>query len=185
MSSKAIPVIALLRGINVGASTTVPMVELRALCAELGFGAVQSYIQSGNLVFRSRRTAARIETILEAAVAEQFRVSAPVLVRDAATWGDYVAQSPFPDATIVTPNLVMLAISKRPPPADIAELVRARALPGERVASGPGGLWIHYGGGAARSKIAPGSLDRLFGSPVTTRNWRTVVKLHHMAAENR
>ena len=43
--------IALLRGINVGGRTSMPMARLRELCAGLGWGEVQTYIQSGNIVF--------------------------------------------------------------------------------------------------------------------------------------
>ena len=43
--------IALLRGINVGGHNKIPMDGLRELCTKLGFGDVQTYIQSGNVVF--------------------------------------------------------------------------------------------------------------------------------------
>lgn len=49
--------IALLRGINVSGQNKIPMPELRSLCAELGWREVQSYIQSGNLVFKAESTA--------------------------------------------------------------------------------------------------------------------------------
>jgi uncharacterized protein (DUF1697 family) len=59
--------------------------------------------------------------------------------------------------------------------------VRAGTTPGERVLQSGDALWIHYAGGAAQSKLAPGLLDRVVGSPVTTRNWRTVLKLDELA----
>jgi uncharacterized protein (DUF1697 family) len=42
-------------------------------------------------------------------------------------------------------------------------------------------LWIHYAGGSARSKLSPALLNRLVGSPVTLRNWRTVLTLDELA----
>src|SRR5207245_3566222 len=55
--SEQMPVyVALLRGINVGGHKRVPMDQLRKLCEGLGFGQVKTYIQSGNVVFKARKT---------------------------------------------------------------------------------------------------------------------------------
>ena len=45
--------VALLRGINVGGKTKVPMAALRDTCASVGCEDVVTYIQSGNVVLRS------------------------------------------------------------------------------------------------------------------------------------
>lgn len=173
--------VALLRGINVGGHNKVPMAELRALCAELGWEEVQSYVQSGNLVFESAGPPARLETELERAIERRFELSIAVIVRAAADWPAYVAGNPFPGASESAPNAVMLALSKAPPKAGAVEGLLERAADGERVERVGDAHWIHYAGGSARSKISPGLLDRLVGSPVTTRNWRTVLKLDELA----
>ena len=79
------------------------------------------------------------------------------------------------------PNLVMLALSREPPDPSTVDRLRERATAGERIERVGDALWIHYAGGAGRSKLAPGGLDRVVGSPVTTRNWRTVLKLGELA----
>lgn len=48
--------IALLRGINVGGNSLLPMTELREICFGLGFQHVRTYIQSGNIIFESELT---------------------------------------------------------------------------------------------------------------------------------
>lgn len=68
-----------------------------------------------------------------------------------------------------------------PPRDDAVDGLRERAVNGERVRRVGDVLWIHYPGGAGRSKLSPGLLDRFVGSPVTTRNWRTVRKLAELA----
>ena len=45
--------IALLRAVNVGGTGKLPMNLLKAMCKELGFTAVRTYIGSGNIVFSS------------------------------------------------------------------------------------------------------------------------------------
>lgn len=172
--------IALLRGINVG-GVRVPMPELRSLCEERGWADVQTYIQSGNVLFRAQGEPARLEEELEEAVERRFGFSVSVLVRSADEWPAYVQGNPFQEESRSEPNLVMLAFSKEPPKSDAADLLQERAAGGERVVRVGDALWIHFASGSARSKLTPALLDRLAGSPVTTRNWRTVLKLEELA----
>lgn len=169
--------IGLIRGINVGGRNAVPMADLRAVCSDLGCKDVQTYVQSGNLIFRATDTPEHMEDQLEEAIDRRFGVSAAVLVRSAAEWQRYAEGNPFGEAANREPNLVMLALSKATPKPDAARALQERAAAGERVAQVGPVLWIHYPGGAGRSKLSAGSLDRFVGSPVTTRNWRTVLKL--------
>ena len=74
----------------------------------------------------------------------------------------------------------MLALCGAPPNEDAVDLLLHRAADGERITRVGDALWIHYAGGAGRSKLSPAILDRAAGSPVTTRNWRTVLKLAEM-----
>ena len=76
----------------------------------------------------------------------------------------------------------MLCLSKAAPNADALEGLRARAQDGERLEQVGEALWIHYPAGAGTTKLSPNLLNRLVGSPVTARNWRTVVKLQAMLA---
>jgi uncharacterized protein (DUF1697 family) len=158
----------------------IPMPELRALCGELGWKAVQSYIQSGNLVFQADSTPAQLETELEQAIERRFGLTISIVVRTAAVWPNYVRDNPFPDASQSEPNLVMLALSKAEPKPDAVEKLRERAVGGERIVQARDALWLHYAAGVAKSKLSPALLDRLVGSPVTMRNWRTVLMLHEM-----
>jgi uncharacterized protein (DUF1697 family) len=171
--------VALLRGINVGTSPRIPMADLRTLCEGLGWRDVQSYIQSGNLVFRAAGRVHSLEKQLEDALPDAFGVAPSVIIRTSAQWLAYPATNPFIDEVRDAPNLVMLALSKQPIADDAVEKLRARAT-SERIERAGDALWIHYGDGAGRSKLTPGLLDRAVGSPTTTRNWRTVMKLCEM-----
>jgi uncharacterized protein (DUF1697 family) len=173
--------IALLRGINVTGRNKIPMSELRSLCTELGWDEVQSYIQSGNVVFKAGAAPAKLEVQLEEAIERQFGLSIAIIVRAAASWPAYVKGNPYPDASESEPKGVMLGLSKAPPNQDAVEKLRERAAPYERIVQVGDALWIHFGGGMAKTKLSPGVLDRLVGSPVTLRNWRTVLKLDEMA----
>lgn len=162
--------VALLRGINVGGHKPVPMAELRGLCESLGLRDVETYIQSGNVVFSA---ASASEARLEWAIAKRFGFPVDVIVRSAKEWP---AKCPWPERE---PNRVMLLLSKRPAAKGAVENLRERAT-GETIEAGPGGIWVHYPGGQAKTKLTPALLDRLVGSPVTARNWITVQRLGEM-----
>jgi uncharacterized protein (DUF1697 family) len=173
--------IALLRGINVSGHNRIPMAELRSSCADLGWKNVQTYIQSGNMIFHADAPMDRLESELERVIESRFGLSIPVIVRAAADWPAYVEGNPFPDESQRAPNLVMLALSKAAPSPGAVDRLRERAASCERVTQVGDALWIHFADGSARSKLSPALLDRLVGSAVTTRNWRTVLKLEELA----
>jgi uncharacterized protein (DUF1697 family) len=174
--------VALIRGINVGATRKLPMAELRDECAKLGWQDAATYIQSGNLVFSAPGTAGELETRLEQAISQRFRLDVPVMVRKGSDWSRYT-QTPFPEASRDEPNRLMLMLSKEPPAPDAASAIQERARDGERVALVGDAVWIHYPAGSGTSRLSPSLLDRLIGSPATSRNYRTILKLGEMAAE--
>lgn len=172
--------IALLRGINVGGHNKVPMAELREVCEALGWEDLQTYIQSGNVVFKSDGGAAALERDLEKAIEDRLGLDIPVIVRTSAEWTRYLESNPFPGASEEDARFVHLVLSKQPPAPGCAEALEKRGEAGERAAIAGGALWIHYAGGAGRSKLTPALLDSLVGSPITGRNWRTVLKIAEM-----
>jgi uncharacterized protein (DUF1697 family) len=172
--------IALLRAVNVG-GRKLPMAELRALCAELRWLDVETYIQSGNVVFAAKDKPHRLEEQLEKAIGQRFGLDVPVIVRSAAQWAAYAGANPFAEAARDAPNRLQLLVSKSAPNADAAEKLMALAQDGEAVKAAGGALWFHFPEGVARSKLTPGLIDKACGSPSTGRNWRTVVKLKEMS----
>jgi uncharacterized protein (DUF1697 family) len=171
--------VALLRAVNVG-GRKLPMAELRALCADLGWGDVATYIQSGNVVFSALGKPATLEKILEEAISKGFGLDVPVIVRTAAEWAHYPPGNPFPQAARDEPNRLMLLLSKSSPAKGAEEVIQARAVAGERVKRAGDALWFHYPEGAGTSRLTPALIDRAVGSPATARNYRTVATLLDM-----
>lgn len=175
--------VALLRGINVSGQNKIPMAKLRSICTGIKCKDVQTYIQSGNVVFTSVLSAEALEERLEQAIEQEFRFSIPVVVRSASSWRRYVKGNPFPDEAKKEGNWVLLSLSKLPPKANAASELQQRATQGERVVKKGDAIWIHYASGIGRSKLTPAVLDRHVGSSVTARNWRTVLKVDEMIRE--
>jgi len=101
-------------------------------------------------------------------------------VRSAAEWSSYRTANPFAEEARTEPNRLMLCLSKLPPLLDAGEAIQKEARDGEKVRLAAGALWIHYPSGSGRSRLSPSLIDRLVGSPVTARNWRTTLKIGEM-----
>ncbi|HEX8126452.1 MAG TPA: DUF1697 domain-containing protein [Allosphingosinicella sp.] len=172
--------IALLRAVNVG-GRKLPMAELRALCGDLGWKQVETYIQSGNLLFAAPGEAGGIEAQLEEALKDRFGFHSDVMVRSADSWAAILAANPFEQASEAEPSRVLVGVPKGELKSGAAHAVAAKAVAGERVEQAGGALWFHYPAGVGTSKITPLLIDRAAGTPVTARNWRTMVKLREMA----
>lgn len=171
--------IALLRAVNVG-GRKLPMAELRAKCAALGWANVATYIASGNVLFDADCAPAEAEAALEALIRRDYGYGAPAIVRTAGQWRGYAPACPFPDAARETPNLLLMLLAKRPIAEGAAEAIQARAAADEQVRQAGDALWIHFPSGSGPSKITPALIDKAIGSPATSRNYRTVVKLQEM-----
>lgn len=163
--------IALLRAVNVGGTGKLPMAELREMCAEIGFQDVRTYIASGNVVFRSAKSAAQVKQALEARLAEYAGKPVGVAVRSGADLARVLAGNPFAGAA---PNRVVAIFLDDPPPPDALDAVRHRR--DEQIALGEREIYVHYGDGMADSKLViPAARTG------TARNMNTVAKLIEMA----
>ncbi|THD62490.1 MAG: DUF1697 domain-containing protein [Bradyrhizobium sp.] len=165
--------VALLRAVNVGGTGKLPMSDLKDICEELGFGAVRTYIASGNVVFTSRKPEAAIKAALEKRLEAYAGKPLGVLVRTAAEMAKVFADNPFPKAA---PNRTMAVFLDRAPSADTLAGIRGQR--DEQVKLGRREIYIHYGQGMGTSKLViPAARTG------TARNMNTVATLARMAAE--
>lgn len=170
--------IALLRGINVGGRTSIPMAELRDLIASLGFSDARTLLQSGNLLFRAApRPPADLERLLEAKTAERFSAAPDYMVRSPMEWASVVAANAFPDAAERDPaKLIVMFLKDAPDAARVAALRAAIAGP-EMVHVVGREAYIVYPNGQGRSPVTTDLVERRLGTRATGRNWNTVLKI--------
>lgn len=167
-----VAVVALLRGVNVGGKGKVAMAELRAAAVSLGYGRVETYIQSGNLVCDAPNPAT-VADELAAALATALGAAPAVTVRTGPELEAVVAANPFPS---VEPRAVHVLFGLGPDPVTL-DLDPAPYRPDEAIAVGRE-LFLCLPAGIGRSKLAA-DLGRR-GPPGTVRNWRTVTTLLEM-----
>jgi uncharacterized protein (DUF1697 family) len=157
---------ALLRGVNVGGRSKVSMPALVELCRSLGHEEAASYIQSGNLVFRtSERSAARTASGLEEAIREQLGI-----LRTNAELEAIAAGSPFDEKVHV------VFLDHAPTAKAIAALDSERS-PGDSFSVEGREIYLSLANGAGRTKLSLDWFERTLGVAGTQRNWNTVLKL--------
>jgi uncharacterized protein (DUF1697 family) len=167
---------ALLRGVNVGGHGKLPMPELVTAFESLGHEDVRSYIQSGNVVFRSTVTdEAELSAALERVLAEKFGLETSVVLRTHAELEAIAAGSPFDEAVHV------VFLDGRPKPGAVATLDPERS-PGDRFEVTGREIYLSLANGAGRTKLTLDWLERQLGVAGTQRNWNTVLKLVELTA---
>jgi len=167
------PYVALLRAVNVGGTGKLAMADLKKLCHGAGFGQVQTYIASGNVVFESERDSPAVKAALEAHLFAFAGKPIGVLVRTGTEMAAVLKANPFPDAA---PNRTVTIFLDESPPADALD--HATGVNGEEMRLGTREIYVHYRSGMANSKLRIPA-----ASKGTARNLNTVAKLAQMASK--
>lgn len=175
--------IALFRGINVGGNSILPMKELVAVLESLGVQDIKTYIQSGNVIFRSRAAdTASLARKIGAAIRKNHGFEPQVLLLDSVKLNKVIRENPYPEAEAVPNTLHVNFLSAIPPKSDLKALEKIRAE-SERFHLAGDVLYLHAPDGIGRSKLAA-SMERLLGVTMTSRNWNTVRKLKVMIVDD-
>lgn len=174
--------IALLRGVNVGGNT-LKMERLRELCAELGFTNTRTYVQSGNVVFQAKGSAAVVMRALEQKLAGETRLPVSVMVRTPAQLSQVVARNPFlKDRTVDRARLHVTFLASSPP-KDAAKRLAAIESGADHGCCLGQEIYLHCPTGYGNTKLSNTRLEKVLGVRASTRNWNTVNTLCEMAAE--
>lgn len=171
--------IALLRGINVGGNNKVPMAELRAAVSELGYTEVSTYIQSGNLLFRTAATdTAVLEEALAEVIAHTFGIKIAVIVVTRDQLAAVLSANPYPDEP--NPKYVhVVFLGAEPDPGRLDAARQTAAAKGSRdtVTAGDRVLYLHTPDGYGTSELAKALVKLSTASKGTARNLSTTAKL--------
>lgn len=170
--------IALLRGINVGGKNSLPMEALISMFEAQGFEDIKTYIQSGNVVFRSKRKCSRsAATTIATEIKNDFGFEPNVLLLTTSELRNAAKNVPFQVQNGKMLHLFFLAGAPSEP--DLAKLDTLKAS-SERYKLDGAVFYLHAPKGIARSKLAA-NLEKALGETATGRNWNTVSKLVEMA----
>ena len=171
----------MLRGVNVGGHNRLKMEELRAVYESLKLRDACTYVQSGNVVFRSEeQNLLRLATQIEDAIERRFGFRPDVILRTAAELKDVIARNPFAKRAGVEPNKLLVLFLAHEPRSEAREkLLSLKTDPDELKLSGRE-FYIYFPKGVGQSKL-PAIIDRTLKSPATGRNWNSVTRMLEIA----
>ncbi|GAB6122037.1 DUF1697 domain-containing protein [Dysgonomonas termitidis] len=173
--------IALLRGINVGGKNIIKMAELKKVFENLGFQNVQSYIQSGNVLFISDKEEEQLRIEIETTIERTFGFPVAVILRTLSELETIIAGCPFTLKKIAGAMaasegevLYVSMFSRNPSSKDIGRLIKYDKEGDEYKIAGRD-IYLLFCKSIRNSKLA-GSIQKT-DVPFTSRNFRTISKL--------
>lgn len=177
--------IALLRGINVSGKNSIKMEQLKQLFIDKGFEEVVTYIQSGNVVFQSKKqTAEKLKAVIKKSILEMFGFDVPVLVLELHEFKKTVNDNPFIKQKNKDALFMHLTIlSQVPLPADYLKLETVQRDADEYTLIDRT-LYLYCPNGYGKTKLHNACIENKLNVTATTRNWKTVNELIKLGDKN-
>lgn len=175
--------VALLRAVNVGGRNKIKMAELKRLFEEMGFGQVQTYIQSGNVLFTAAEEEQSLRRRVEGAIEATFGFPVTVVLRTAAELQQLLVACPFAsDALGEGESLYVSLLADVPAQLGLDRLLAYSSEIDQCQVVGRE-VYLFYRQSILDSKLANAFLEQRLGVRSTVRNWRTIGTLAAKAQE--
>ena len=174
--------ICILRGINVSGHKLIKMDALKKLFEELKFQNVRTYIQSGNVVFESKKVDTKsLENKIEKQILKTFGFEVPVLVKEKDEFKKVIDHNPFlTKRNEDDSKLHVTFLSSEPDTANISKLSDIKFNNDEFVISEKS-IYLFCPDGYGNTKLSNNFFENKLKVSATTRNWKTIVELGRMA----
>jgi uncharacterized protein (DUF1697 family) len=176
--------VSLLRGINVGGHKLVKMEKLRSSLETLGFESVKTYIQSGNVVFKAKKTSTQaLSKKIEDKIVQDFGFPASVITRTGDEFDRIIAKNSLLKNSAIDPaKLHVLFLSESPDGAALKKIA-ALAITPEECRCAEREIYFYFPNGVSQSVLFKTPVDRILAVTTTMRNWKTVNTLQQMCRE--
>lgn len=164
--------VVLFRGINVGGKNRLPMKQLAATLEKNGYQDIETYIQSGNVVLKSRtRPDAKIRTLVQ----DEFGFNPDIIAIEAATFHTVIKNNPY---STDDGKKLHFYFCKSSPKPDADKLEKLKSQSEEYCMKGKC-FYLYAPDGIGRSKLVA-NIDACLGVPATGRNFNTIGKLQQI-----
>ncbi len=174
--------VALFRDINVGGKNILPMKKLVAVLEGLGLKKVQTYIQSGNVVFQCKANKTQeIAHDIGTAIYKSHGFTPRVLILSIQEFNNAIIANPFPEGESDPKSLHLSFLESSPANPDLKRLESLKSE-SERFELIGTVFYLHAPNGIGRSKLAA-NVEKTLGVALTARNWRSSRKILSMALE--
>lgn len=174
--------ISMLRGINVGGRNQIRMDALRKLYESLDLHEPQTYVQSGNVVFK---TTARDTVVLtqkiEHTIEKTFGFRTDVVLRTSAQLKDAIAKNPFAERKDADPSKLLVTFLAKEPQSKLINAVLSKKNDREKLHILGRELYIYFPNGMGGTKLNWLAVVKALGTTGTGRNLNSVMKLLEIA----
>jgi len=173
--------VALLRGINLGTKNRIKMADLKRAFEAIGLSRVQTFIQSGNILFESNKDEENLRKIIEHKLEAVFDFSVPVVLRTSTELKQLIKNCPFSEEEIKeaeeTSKLESLYVGLliQPTYQEGIEHLNAYISQNEKFSINGRDVYLLFRNSIRNSKLA-NNLHKL-NVLLTIRNWKTINKL--------
>lgn len=177
--------IAVLRGINVGGKRKVLMLDLKEMFRKMEFKNIQTYIQSGNIIFDSSRKEDNVNLSdkIQKQVFNTFGFDVPVIIRNADEMRQALSNNPFPKKGVEIERLYLTFLKEIPAKENLEKIKQYDYSPDQFELSG-NNIFGFCSGKYSDSKYTNAFFESKLKVSATTRNWKTVIKLTELATSN-
>lgn len=185
MNSKSQVYISLLRGINVAGQKIIKMADLRAIYQALSLTQVQSYIQSGNLVFQSDISDShQLSTTIKQAILKHYKFDVPIFILTPNALRNARNNLPFQHIDIEQESSRILVCFLSDVASNSADLLRPYLKSNEQLEIIDNVLYLYCQDGVGRSKLTHSHIEKQLNANATLRNLKTINKLIDLAENN-
>jgi uncharacterized protein (DUF1697 family) len=174
--------ISILRGINVGGNRIIKMEALREMYEEMGFENIQSYIQSGNVIFQYKDSKTNdLASKVSHQIAARFGFEVPVILMELNELETLVSENPFAKETNRDISFMHLTfLSEIPDPEKFGKISNEYRTSDEyryfdKV------IYLYCPNGYGKTMFTNGFFEKILDVTATTRNWKTALELLNMA----
>ena len=171
-------IVSMLRAVNVGGRNKIKMEDLKALYVSLKLRDVQTFIQSGNVVFRTDdKDLVKLAERIEKAIEKRFGFRPPVILRTAEEMRGVVARNPFAKRKDLDPRRLLVVFLAAEPDREGSKKVSALQTKPEELRISGREVFIYFPDGMGRTKLPWTTIDKMLKTVGTARNCNSVNKL--------
>jgi len=175
-------IVSMLRGVNLVSHNRIKMDALRTLYESLGLRDAETYVASGNVVFRTKaQSLTALAKRIESAIERDFGFRPRVILRTTSELRYAIARNPFRTRRGIEPNkLLVMFLESHPAAEALEQVLKIKADPEEMHIHGRE-VYIYFPNGMARPKLSWVTVEKKLKIAGTGRNWNSVTKLLEMA----
>ena len=173
--------IVLLRGINVSGQKLIKMDALKQSLSKLNVQNISTYVQSGNVVFKSESNSSELSNNIKDVILKDFGFDVPVLVFSISEWERILNQNPIKEITVEDVSALYFVLYTSVPKAIDLSVIEDKKAASEQFYIGENVVYLSCPDGFGKTKLNNNFFESKLKVQASTRNWKTAYHLLEMA----